>query len=238
MSAIGESLAVHMQEGMEAWIGLLKTQSEKHGNGNLGWLLRLAQYMDLYIIAGIKENIVDFKLAKERSVAHRNMIYQRGFTEMYEAELLRDTPPNFRRLLVMVENIQFNNVPSINHELFNIMGNVSVTMATDMATISNNIDEHIQHTILDDDDPNEATYRLAAPRSQARANRRKSRSERLVGLLNVLESDPSSFSSAVEIPAMPEEDEDYIDNEDDEHDYSDNIDDEDEFDSNDSEYRM
>ena len=49
-----------MQEGMKNWIGLMKQLAAEHIKPTGPWVKRLLAYIDLYIIAGIEKNIVDF----------------------------------------------------------------------------------------------------------------------------------------------------------------------------------
>ena len=69
------------QECMEGIIGLLKQFQRKHGNMNLGWSLRLFEYIDLYTMGAVMQNQIDFSLIESNHHYRKGLMWQEGVTE-------------------------------------------------------------------------------------------------------------------------------------------------------------
>lgn len=106
-NAKGDGIAMHMQEGMENWIGLIKQLAGDHIKPNGAWLARLLRYIDLYVIAGIEENIVDFRISLMKAKKYTNLIWDDETTPDIIFAVENSLPINCRKCLVLIDQIQF-----------------------------------------------------------------------------------------------------------------------------------
>lgn len=143
----GNSLALHMQEGMENWVGLLKQLTTAKIKGSAGWLLRLKNFIDLYVLGGLRENIVDFRVTKRKSICEQHLIWQEGVTDQLLFEEERQLPARCRDYLVKIDKIEFGDRSTIDFSLF--ISNMSTAEEQrNMNIMSEDIDEQVDAAII------------------------------------------------------------------------------------------
>ena len=98
---------MHMQEGMENWIGLMKQLAAEHIKPTGPWVKRLLAYIDLYIIAGIEKNIVDFRIALMKAKRYTNLIWDAATTPDIIFAVENSLPINCRNCLQLIDQIRF-----------------------------------------------------------------------------------------------------------------------------------
>ena len=148
----GNSLALHMQEGMENWVGLLKQLMIAKIKGSGGWLLRLKNFIDLYVLGGLRENIVDFRVTKRKSQCEQHLIWQDGVTDQVLFEEERLLPARCRDYLRKIDAIKFGDRNSIDQSLF--ISNMAHTRdeQRNMHIMQNDIDEQVDAAIINVDE--------------------------------------------------------------------------------------
>ena len=106
-NANGDGIAMHMQEGMENWVGMLKQLAIEHIKPNGAWVKRLLAYIDLYVIAGIEQNIVDFRISLMKAIHHKNIIWDDATTPEIIFAIENNLPQNCRKCLQLIDQIKF-----------------------------------------------------------------------------------------------------------------------------------
>ena len=147
----GNSLALHMQERMENWVGLLKQLATAKIKGTGGWLLRLKNFIDLYVLGGLRENIVDFRVTKRKSVCQQHLIWQDGVTEQLLFEEERHLPARCREYLKQIDKIKFGDHTTVHHSLY--ISNMSDTQEQqrNLQIMADDIDEQVDAAIINVD---------------------------------------------------------------------------------------
>ena len=147
----GNSLALHMQEGMENWVGLLKQIATAKIKGCGGWLLRLKNFIDLYVLGGLRENIVDFRVTKRKSECEQHLIWQDGVTDQLLFEEERHLPARCREYLSKIDKIKFGRRNTIDESLF--ISNMARTRdeQMNMNIMADDIDEQVDAAIINVD---------------------------------------------------------------------------------------
>ena len=151
LSEDGENLSQHMQQGMENWVGLLKDITTNKIKGNENWLERITRYLDLYIIGGLREDVIDFRAAKRKYISELNLIWQEGVTDEIIFELERDLPNDFKMFLDCLDKIKFGDYQSIPEELNVFRERELETMNErhNMDALKDGIDEYVRLTMID-----------------------------------------------------------------------------------------
>ena len=153
----GDSLALHMQEGMENWIGLLKQLCIGHVRSNKGWLKRLLKYFDLYVIAGIQQDIVDFRITKNNCVHHKNLIYDDNETPQMIFEVKNIMPASCLEFIDLIEQIQFNRPETIDPHLRLIrFERIPESMRNRINVVSDAMERNMHLFMIDADTPTAA----------------------------------------------------------------------------------
>ena len=147
----GDSLSMHMQEGMENWVGLLKQLMTDKIKPNADWLVRIAIYLDLYVIGGIRENVIDFRIPKQRYKKESSLIWEDGVTNEILFELERQMPNQFKTILAAIDEIEFGNFVSIPPVLtqYQTRQMMSQNERNNMDQIKGGIDEYVRLTMID-----------------------------------------------------------------------------------------
>ena len=151
LSEDGDNLSQHMQQGMENWVGLLKQITTARIKPNHNWLERLARYLDLYVIGGLRENIVDFKFAKEQFTSEMNLIWNDGVTPKTLSSLEEQMPPHFRTILNMIDKIEFGRDNTIPAALYGFAVRSKNEKLSEQA-LRDGIDEFVRLTMIDGED--------------------------------------------------------------------------------------
>ena len=171
----GNSLSTHMQEGMENWVGLLKQLQTEKIKPNAGWVLRIKNYLDLYVLGGLRENIVDFRVTKKKSVCKQHLIWQRGVTEHVLFEEKRKLPSKCREYLTLIDKIEFGDTSTIDIDLYVRTNSREEERAFD--TMADDIDEHVDAAIINRDLNDESVvYNIGSRSAQAPAQSQQVRS--------------------------------------------------------------
>ena len=150
----GNSLALHMQEGMENWIGLLKQLFIQHVRANPGWMKRLIKYFDLYVIAGLRENICDYRVTLLKCVKHKNLVYDSIDTP--NIEFLTDNllPAQCKDYLDMLDKIEFNKDHTIDAHLTLVrLHEIPPQMKERMRIVSESLQANMHMFMIDADTP-------------------------------------------------------------------------------------
>ena len=141
-----------MQEGMENWIGLLKQLTTAHIKPNGDWLVRLAHYMDLYVLGGLRENVVDFKFAKQKYKNEFKLIWEDGVTDQMFLDLEKLFPQGFKNILKLIDQIEFGNL-NIPEQLKDVRYQqyMSDKATENIQSLKNGIDEFVRLTMIEKD---------------------------------------------------------------------------------------
>ena len=146
----GENLSVHMQEGMENWIGLLKQLATKHIKPTAGWLIRLARYIDLYVLGGLAKNIIDFRMTKLESMNNKNLIWDDNTTPAILNEIENELPSKCQECLALIDEIEFGDESSVPAALTRLrQSSISSQAQHIMETHLDNIGQAIQENAYD-----------------------------------------------------------------------------------------
>ena len=147
----GDSLSMHMQEGMENWVGLLKQLMTDKIKPNADWLVRIAIYLDLYVIGGLRENVIDFRIPKQRYKKESSLIWEDGVTNEILFELERQMPNQFKTILAAIDEIEFGNFVSIPPVLtqYQTRQMMSQNERKNMDQIKSGLDEFVRLTMID-----------------------------------------------------------------------------------------
>ena len=106
-------------EAIEGWIGLCKLYQKKHGNYGVGWLRRLAHFLDLYCIGAVQENLIDFAKIERKHILYQKLIYDKHNTDAVQLALESALPPRCLHFLDLIDSISFRgNIP---HEIQQIL---------------------------------------------------------------------------------------------------------------------
>ena len=98
---------------------MCKQYQRRHGNLNKFWLLRLHQHLDLYCVACVKEEMIDFSIIERRHYLYQTLIYEREVTELQQIELENNLSDPVYRILKLIDQIKFKgNIPN---ELYDIL---------------------------------------------------------------------------------------------------------------------
>ena len=142
---------MHMQEGMENWVGLLKQLMTQKIKPNGDWLVRIAIYLDLYVIGGIRKNVIDFRVPKHRYKKESSLIWEDGVTNEILFELERKMPNRLKGFLRLIDTIKFGDFSSIPRELTQYYQRkmMSQYQREKMDVIKDGIDEFVRLTMID-----------------------------------------------------------------------------------------
>ena len=151
LSEDGDNLSQHMQQGMENWIGLLKQITTARIKPNQNWLERLARYLDLYVIGGLRENIIDFKFAKEQFTSEMNLIWHDGVTQQTLLDLETQLPKKFKQILGLIDQIKFGKDNTIPPALYGFAVRSKNHQISEDA-LKDGIDEFVRLTMIETED--------------------------------------------------------------------------------------
>ena len=147
----GDSLSMHMQEGMENWVGLLKHLMTEKIKPNSDWLVRIGVYLDLYVIGGLRQNVIDFRVPKQRYKKESSLIWEDGVTNEVLFELERQMPNQFKTILGYIDKIDFGDFASVPPQLRQYQCREMMTQneRENMDKIKSGIDEFVRLTMID-----------------------------------------------------------------------------------------
>lgn len=94
-------------EAIEGWIGLCKQYQRHHGNYNIGWLLRLHKFLDLYTIGAVEQELIDFAAIERNHYLHQKLIYEDGITDSLQFEIERQMPDRCKYILSVIDTVKF-----------------------------------------------------------------------------------------------------------------------------------
>ena len=97
-----------MQQACEGWIGLLKFFQRENGCPDLGCVLRLGKFADLYTVITVREDEVDFRLIENNKLNEKLLIHDGERTEQILDEIELNLSHNCRILLHLIDQIEFN----------------------------------------------------------------------------------------------------------------------------------
>ena len=184
----GESLAILRQEGMEGWVGLFKQLCEKRLKPNGKWMKRSADNLDLYVIGGVRENVVDFGKIRQRNITNNTLIWIDGHTDAEINETAALLPESMKVYLLAIDEIKFNDETTIHdslHQVFQISESVSDTMND----LQKTHESHVNHVIIENQQENTNQTNGNATRrgggTRARRRKRLTKAERLSQLMAV-----------------------------------------------------
>ena len=100
-------------EAIEGWVGLCKLFQKKHGNYGIAWLRRLRNFLDLYCIGAVQENLIDFAQIERKHLLYQKLIYDKHTTDAIQLALESALPPRCIYFLNLIDSIQFKgNIPA------------------------------------------------------------------------------------------------------------------------------
>ena len=100
-------------EAIEGWVGLCKLFQKKHGNYAIAWLRRLRNFLDLYCIGAVRENLIDFSQIERKHLLYQNLIYDKYKTDAIQLSLELSLPPRCLYFFNLIDSIQFRgNIPA------------------------------------------------------------------------------------------------------------------------------
>ena len=151
LSELGQGIAVHMQEGMENWIQLIKSITTDHIKANGEWVKRIADYVDIYVIGGISEEIVDLSKVRKHLMNDKQLLWEDGFTDDIIANLRKALPDGMQSVLDDLDKVKFGDTESIPANLYSIKYADYATAEQNrkLEEIGNQLDEHVRQSIID-----------------------------------------------------------------------------------------
>ena len=99
---------------MEGWIGLIKKLCRKHNLVAPGWLKRLAQRLDLYILGSLYFNMIDFTSIERNHGKEQILLWEgeKSEREMYSLEC--ELSAHARNILNLIESVKLGqHVPRV-----------------------------------------------------------------------------------------------------------------------------
>ena len=176
---------MHMQEGMENWVGLLKQITTDRIKPNDDWLIRTGTYLDLYVIGAMRQDMIDFRIARERYKCEIKLIWQEGHTGEVLFELERNLPYRFLTILGYIDKIDFGDFSSVPQELhcYRYRQYMTERERDNMADLDSGIDEFVRLTMIDTE--TESEFSQAELNIRLKDHMKRTRKSKLTNLRNL-----------------------------------------------------
>ena len=99
-------LVQHCQQLMESYVQMIKRELRVKGNAQHGWMRRVWEFADLYCVAAMGYDEINFYNIFHKSHETYKLIYDEESTQLVEEQLEYEMPDKFWELLLIIDNIE------------------------------------------------------------------------------------------------------------------------------------